>query len=148
MILGFSGDKQPSRLHLTLGCYRADEDGIMRFLLDSGGFRYQSVPIVNFKFDEWFHLAFVQNDDWFGFYINGELQWQEEVELSDSYSWGNWQDGDMTVGNNWPGYIDELRISDVALLPSQFLCAAIPEPSTLALFALGGGLLAAKRRKK
>ena len=103
---------------------------------------------LDFAFDEWFHFAFVRDGDWGEFFINGESMWRFEGDFEDSYSWDYWMDGEMTIGNSWNGYIDEFRISDVALLPSQFLCAAIPEPSTLALLALGGGLLAAKRRRK
>ncbi len=44
--------------------------------------------------------------------------------------------------NPFPGYIDELRISNAALTPSEFLSAsAIPEPSTTYLL-LGVGLFA------
>jgi hypothetical protein len=57
----------------------------------------------------------------------------------------------FTIGRGWfnsptdfvDGYVDEVRISDTALAPSQLLFAsraAIPEPGTLAL--LGSGLLA------
>jgi hypothetical protein len=47
-------------------------------------------------------------------------------------------DGTGTCRRNFIGNIDEVRISDVALSPDQFLNnQVIPEPSTLALFGLG-----------
>jgi hypothetical protein len=48
------------------------------------------------------------------------------------------------------GYIDEVRISDTALLPSQFL-NAVPEPSSTAMLGLGFlslGFLVVRRQKK
>ena len=52
------------------------------------------------------------------------------------------------IGDFFNGNIDDVRVSDVALAPSQFLgsAAAIPEPSSLALLGIGGlGLLARRR---
>lgn len=52
-------------------------------------------------------------------------------------------------GDTVNGYIDEVRISDVALAPSQFLNAAIPEPSSFAAIAGVAGLaFAATRRRR
>jgi len=45
------------------------------------------------------------------------------------------------------GVIDEVKISDTALAPSEFI--AVPEPGTLGLFALtGGGMLWVRKRFK
>jgi len=49
--------------------------------------------------------------------------------------------------NNFNGLFDELRISNVALTPSQFL-TAVPEPGSLASLALGCGLLLARRTRR
>jgi hypothetical protein len=60
-------------------------------------------------------------------------------------SGGDWTAGDFTVGRGMYngghgdrayGFIDEVRLSDSALDPSQFL--AVPEPTTAALVLLGG----------
>jgi len=148
-LFGFGGRFQGSRLYLRFwNAPEIDGDDAIYLQLQYGQDKtYVSEPL-SFVFDEWFHLAFVMDGEWSGVYLNGELWWEPEGALEDYYAWGNWQNYEMTIGNRWNGYIDEFRINDEALLPSQFLCAAIPEPSTLALLALGGGLLAAKRRRK
>lgn len=64
---------------------------------------------------------------------------------------------DLPTGASWKisgrnsyyyqGYIDELRFSDTALSPSQFLNAeAVPEPSVVALLCAGLPVFAAGRR--
>jgi hypothetical protein len=51
------------------------------------------------------------------------------------------------VGRAFNGWIDEFRISDEALAPSQFLNATIPEPTTLGLLGLGLLSLLIRKRK-
>lgn len=50
--------------------------------------------------------------------------------------------------DRWLGDIDEVRISDSALTPSQFLFTAVPEPSALALAGLSAAMLFIRRRSK
>lgn len=69
----------------------------------------------------------------------------------------DWVAGDFTVGrgiyngghgDRFFGYVDDVRLSDTALLPSQLLYSPIPEPGTMAFAALGGlGLLWRLRRR-
>ena len=49
--------------------------------------------------------------------------------------------------DNFNGLVDNVRISDTALLPTQFLGTAVPEPTSLGLIGLvGAGLLRRRRR--
>jgi hypothetical protein len=48
--------------------------------------------------------------------------------------------------DRWLGDIDEVRISDSALTPSQFLFTAVPEPSALAIAGLSAAMLFIRRR--
>jgi len=67
---------------------------------------------------------------------------------------GDWDAGNFSVGRGlyagghtdraW-GFIDEVRLSDVALTPDQFLM--VPEPSSLALGLVGFGIAVATRRR-
>ena len=66
---------------------------------------------------------------------------------------GDWDAGNFTVGrglyggghgDRWVGFIDEVRLSDVALAPSEFLF--VPEP-TVALLALPSLLVFFRRRR-
>jgi|GEM_PF-1798652 len=84
-------------------------------------------------------------------YINGKLVASQittvrpQGDLEPAYNPG------LGIGNTqsdvyqepFPGAIAEVRISDVALLPGQFL----PEPATLSLLLLGGAALIRKKRK-
>jgi hypothetical protein len=148
-ILGFGGRFALSGLSLGFGnSPENDNEDTIRFYVTSDKNLHFSEPF-DFVFDEWFHYAFVQNGDWGGVYINGELWWSFEGELSDSYAWGNWNDYEMNIGEGWGLCMDEFRISDEALRPDQFLCASsVPEPSTMALFGLGVAILARRRRKQ
>ena len=53
------------------------------------------------------------------------------------------ESGDNATGQFLDGYLDELRISDQALLPSQF----IPEPATAGLALIGSALMLGRRRR-
>jgi hypothetical protein len=69
-------------------------------------------------------------------------------------SGGDWMAGDFTVGRGMYngghgdrafGFIDEVRLSQGALDPSQFL--AVPEPASAALVLFGGLLMFSSRRR-
>ncbi|MBT6168592.1 PEP-CTERM sorting domain-containing protein [Akkermansiaceae bacterium] len=50
-------------------------------------------------------------------------------------------------GGEYEMYVDEGRYSDNVLTPNQFLVAVnVPEPSSMALWILGGALLLRRRR--
>ena len=100
--------------------------------------------------NEWQHFALVVDSTTYAIYINGQLQDTSSIPAGgEGPYWfpGNPEGGRM-VGDGFRGWIDEFRISDEALSPSQFLNASIPEPGTLGLLFLGtAGLIRRKRRK-
>ncbi len=86
----------------------------------------------------WQHVAFVKTPDEYSIYVNGVLEYTGTLpEGTDGpyYFPGTAETGDRTIGQGFRGYIDEVRISDEALTPDQFLI--VPEPSTLVLISLG-----------
>ncbi len=104
-----------------------------------------------FLTDTYYHLAVVGDGTTVSLYVDGVLQGTEDLPggLWNSPANENW-----TIGRGWfdgpndwsVGFIDEVRFSDVALSPAEFLNAApIPEP------ALGGlaaaALLGLRRRR-
>jgi hypothetical protein len=57
--------------------------------------------------------------------------------------------GNVEASDNqyFDGYIDEVRISNQALLPSQFLDSSVPEPASVSILCVGIlGMLARRRR--
>lgn len=52
--------------------------------------------------------------------------------------------GDM----KWNGVIDEVRISDTVLAQGDLLVNSVPEPASLSVLLIGGGLLAMRRRRQ
>jgi hypothetical protein len=81
-------------------------------------------------------------------YLNGSLiESTPFTNFSGSGTYNAAIGDDVTGDLNFPGYIDEVRISDVALSPSQFLdVVSIPEPSSLGMSGLAiAGLLRRKR---
>lgn len=52
--------------------------------------------------------------------------------------------GDM----KWNGVIDEVRLSDTVLSQGDLLINQVPEPASLSVLLIGGGLLAMRRRRQ
>lgn len=111
-------------------------------------------PVV----DTWYHLAAVGDSSagTLTLYVDGN-----SVGSTTGFNGMFNPDGSVTAANDtsWTigrgqfngnpadrmiGFIDEVRISDTALAPSQFL--NVPEPSAVALLA-GGALLGLRRRR-
>jgi hypothetical protein len=85
----------------------------------------------------WQHVALVKEPGEYSLYLNGTLIANAPVASSGDGPYffpGTDMTGDRTI-SNWRGWIDELRISDQALTPDQFLI--VPEPGTVFL-CLGG----------
>ena len=99
------------------------------------------------RFNDWQHVALVKEQGEYSVYLDGQLLNNEGLSytLDGPYEfYGDPTMGTRTIGGEsgtFRGWLDEFRISDEALSPSQFLNAAIPEPSTLVLLMLGLPLL-------
>ena len=89
-------------------------------------------------------LSLYQFDPGTGQYV---LQESEDFRGAMALQDRNWTIGRGMYANNpgdwFDGQLDEIRVSDVALSPSQLL---VPEPSALGVWGLGA-LLAPRRRR-
>ena len=105
-------------------------------------------------FNDWQHVALIKEDGEYSIYLDGELLVNETLSsaLDGPYEfYGDPTLGTRTIGGEsgtFRGWLDEFRISDEALLPRQFLNAAIPEPGTLGLLLIGAAGLAWRRQRK
>lgn len=98
--------------------------------------------------DQWHHYALVKQPGEYSIYIDGTLQYSTALPLGTDgpyFFFGTDISHDREVGDYFRGYLDEFRISDMALTPDQFLIA--PEPSTILLLLFGSASLLAARRK-
>lgn len=110
----------------------------------------------------WYNLAGVSDGTTLSLYVNGALVASTPIVSTDprlaigTTSGGDWHAGEWSVGRGLfggghtdraYGYIDEVRISNSALTPAQFLMN-VPEPASGAMF-LGGllGLSMARRKR-
>lgn len=106
------------------------------------------------KIDEWQHIALVKEPGEYSIYLDGVQVVHDALAPSTDGPYdfaGNGTIGSRTLGGptgTWYGWLDEVRISDEALSPSQFLNAAIPEPSTLGLLSLGLFVFAVQKKKQ
>ncbi len=104
---------------------------------------------------QWHHLAGTWDGSNMSFYLDGLLKGTVAAAGTISYPVSNpvvlGADNEASGNLEWffPGRIDEVRISDVALSPSQFLTSPVPEPATLALAWIGAlGILTCRVRRR
>ena len=134
---------------------RDDSDKLQIEILDAAGNAAQVQSINPITPGQWYQAAAVNDGTNLSLYLNSGDGAGYVLQGSVPVTGGLYSnDATWTVGrgffNNaitdWTdGLIDEVRISDVALSPSQFL-VAVPEPGALGLLG-AAGLLALRRRR-
>ena len=132
-IFGFS---PVSQLYFTL----IDSSGNLYFRMQYQDQIDSLIPATLLQENVWAHVALVVESTEYSIYVDGQSQYNGSIPSGGEGPY--WFSGDPTTGNRtygdgFSGWLDEFRISDEALLPSQFLNAAIPEPSTLGLLGMG-----------
>lgn len=111
---------------------------------------------------DWYHLVGVSDGSDLKLYVNNALVASTPIVSANpglavgTTDGGDWDAGAWSVGRGLfngghgdraYGFIDEVRISDSALAPNEFLFTNVPEPCSAALLLLGGmlGLVRTKR---
>ena len=143
------GDASGGPLSQPFGLWIWAGDGVgfgtndLYFSLDGESF---AIPYNNLELNRNYHVAVTYDGTAATLYVDGA-----PVD-SGAYAFAGTGTKDGVIGNStflngrvFPGYIDEVRISDVALSPSQFL--NVPEPGALALLLPVGVALTARRQR-
>lgn len=125
-----------SKLYFTI----IDSSGDLYFRMQFQDQIDSLIPATLLQENIWSHIALVVDSANYAIYVDGQTQYTGSIPSGGEGPY--WFSGDPTTGNRtlgdgFSGWIDEFRISDEALLPSQFLNASIPEPGTLGLLGMG-----------
>ena len=147
----------------------ADQDGFWHEAISPAD-TLTTFPYPNFSEGDWYHASAVSDGSTLSLYLANatdgtgyQLVAQTDLTLSGSTNTamatpagdgGDWDAGNWTVGRGMfngghgdraYGFIDEVRFSDSALSPSQFLWA--PEPTSLVMLATAAATALAARRR-
>lgn len=119
---------------------------------DLDGNWHEALSGFSIAADTWYNIAAVSDGSTLSLYVDNMLVDSTDLgsgntslaKAGDDQSWSIFR-GMHNGGHvdRWYGFMDEVRISDAALAPSEFLF--VPEPGTLALLALGGLVLIRRR---
>lgn len=81
-----------------------------------------TVPLPGFSLNTWHHMAWTWSPSLINVYLDGDLMGSLGVNLSVSFAGNEAEIGsDDQESGYWVGRLDEIRISRVALSPSEFL---------------------------
>ena len=105
--------------------------------------------------NQWHHVVYTRSGDSVALYLNGELELSDT--LAPTYGTSDAITAGMRPDQHWAfqGMLDELALYNYALSPEQVLAhydaasaAPVPEPSSVALVAVGTALLWGVRKKR
>jgi hypothetical protein len=127
---------------------------VLNFAIDSATTE-AAVSYTLPSFDQWYHVAGTLDDatGQMKLFVNGNIVASSTTTARPLATLNPALSAGIGIGSDlngqyalyYHGWLDGVRLSDTALDPSQFL---VPEPSTLALAALGGAALAFFRRRR
>ena len=134
-----SGDSDNNRFNITVNSnnylgfdYREPNGNINGHVMGS------NILMPN---DTWSHVAVTRSGNTYRFYLNGVLK-KSFVDTNPNLPTSTTWEISGRSTNLFMGYLDEIRLSDTALTPDQFLYTKpVPEPASLAMLALGMILL-------
>ena len=126
--------------------FQTQPSGVMRFAVGDGGPFHEAISFgTDVRDDAWHHIAGVfdsTNDGQeLSLYIDGILSGTDDNGGASALGNNREVEFGRASGAGMPryydGFLDEIRISDEALIPSQFLfSSAVPEPSSFVLMGM------------
>ncbi len=119
---------------------------------EPGGAAHYVLTAFDYPLGAWAHIAFTRTVNTNGThtyrsYLDGVQVYSDIIDTPNLPTASGWYLSGRP-GENFTGYLDEVRISDSVLTPDKFL-NAVPEPAGGSLFALAAlGLLRKHRRAR
>lgn len=128
------------------GAYRVFQQYGSAYINLSGVDGGSNAAIMAVGFNHWYHIAFTYDGSNIRSYLDGVLQNTTPATGSIDTNDSSLRIGWYNSTPNYDGTLDNIRIYDQALTPSQIIAdkdtgGHIPEPATVGLLTLGFGLL-------